>query len=82
MISKEDKMIRERIRKNLILLRTAFGVTQTDVGKIVGKTKTAVASWEQGLSLPDTTTMYKLAKSYGVSVDFLYGETPESRSTK
>lgn len=66
--------IREKIRDILIRCRTSNNLTQTEVGKIVGKSKTAVASWEQGLSLPDAATLYKLARYYGKSMDYMYGE--------
>lgn len=70
--------IREIIRTNLINLRTSHGLTQTEVGKKVDKTKTAVAAWEQGNSLPDVTTLYELSKIYGVNLDYFY----EKHTTK
>lgn len=71
---KTDKEMRDIVRKNLIKCRTERELTQTDVGKIVGKSKTAIASWEQGLSMPDVITLYKLANYYGVTLEFMYGE--------
>ena len=70
----EDYIIRDKIRTILIELRTEHELTQTDVGKIVGKSKTAVASWEQGLSLPDATTLYRLASYYHKTMNYMYGE--------
>ena len=71
----DEKMdsMKDIIRNRLIELRTSNALTQTEVGKIVGKSKTAVASWEQGLSLPDAVTLYKLAVFYGKSMDYMYG---------
>lgn len=66
--------LKDKIRHILIECRTANELTQTDVGKIVGKSKTAVASWEQGLSMPDIVTLHRLAKYYGKSIGFMYGE--------
>ena len=71
---KTDKEMRDIVRKNLIKCRTERELTQTDVGKIVGKSKTAIASWEQGLSMPDIITLYKLVNYYGVTLDYMYGE--------
>ena len=68
----DDSIIKERIRNNLIDLRIEHELTQTDVGKIVGKSKTAVASWEQGLSLPDPATLYRLASYYCKTMDYSY----------
>ena len=65
--------LRDKIRVILIELRTSNQLTQTEVGKIVGKSKTAVASWEQGLSLPDAVTLHKLATYYGKTMDYMYG---------
>ena len=71
---KTDKEMRDIVRKNLIKCRIERELTQTDVGKIVGKSKTAIASWEQGLSMPDIITLYKLVNYYGVTLDYMYGE--------
>lgn len=70
----EDKELREQVRIRLIQCRNEHELTQTEVGKIVGKSKNAVASWEQGLSLPDAVTLYKLAKYYGKDMAYMYGE--------
>lgn len=74
---KNDDEIKNRIRNILIECRTKKELTQTEVGKIVGKSKTAVASWEQGLSMPDVVTLHKLAEYYGKSIDFMFGESDD-----
>ena len=66
--------MRTKIRTILIECRTENKLTQEEVGKLVGKSKNAVASWEQGLSLPDIVTLFKLSRYYGHSVDYMYGE--------
>ena len=76
-MTEETKMIRETIRKNLIRLRTDRGNNQTEIGKIVGKTKTAVAAWEQGVSLPDPAVLFQLSKFYGVPMEEFYKGTEE-----
>lgn len=72
----EDKrtnsQIRECIRKNLIALRESQGLTQTEEGIIVDKAKTSVSSWEQGLSLPDLSTLYRLALYYNKPLEWFY----------
>ena len=72
-----DEIMKNRIRAILIKLRTEKELTQTDVGKIVGKSKTAIASWEQGLSMPDVVTLFKLAQFYGKTIDYMYGESED-----
>lgn len=71
---KDNEEMRDKIRRILIDCRIEKELTQTEVGKVVGKSKNAVASWEQGLSLPDIVTLYKLANYYGKSIDYMYGE--------
>ena len=73
-MTEEDARIREAIRKRLIQCRTDNALTQTDIGKVVGKSKNAVASWEQGLSLPDIVTLRRLAIYYEKSLEYMYGE--------
>lgn len=75
-MSRDDK-IREIIKNRLIECRKLNNLSQTEVGKIVGKSKNAVASWEQGLSLPDLITLYQLANYYGKSLDYMYGDSEE-----
>lgn len=73
-----DCEIRDRIRKILIECRTEKGLTQTEVGNLVGKSKNAVGSWEQGLSLPDIETLYRLSKYYEKSIEYMFGDTGEN----
>lgn len=73
-MKEEDIRIREAIRKRLIQCRTDNNLTQTDVGRVIGKSKNAVASWEQGLSLPDIVTLYHLSIYYEKSLEFMMGE--------
>lgn len=73
-MKEDNKEMRDKIRRTLIELRTESGLTQSEVGILVGKSSNAVASWEQGLSLPDAVTLYKLAKHYNKSMDYMYGE--------
>lgn len=68
-----DYIIKSNVRYILIECRHEKGLTQTDVGNIVGKSKTAVASWEQGLALPDIATLYRLALYYRKSLEYMCG---------
>lgn len=73
-----DDEIREIIRANIVKLRADKGVTQTELGLEVGKSKTAVASWEQGLSIPDATTLFRLSKYFNKSIEYFYEKHPVS----
>jgi len=66
--------MKDTVRKVLIECRKEKGLTQTEVGKIVGKGKTAVANWEQGLTIPDIETLYRLSQYYGKTISYMYGE--------
>ena len=68
-----DYIIKTNVRNILIECRHEKGLTQTDVGHIVGKSKTAVASWEQGLALPDIATLYRLALYYRKTLEYMCG---------
>lgn len=67
-----DNEIRKNIRNNLMTLRKLHELSQTDVAKFTGKNPKTVASWEQGISLPDAYTLFRIAKRYHVSMDYLY----------
>lgn len=69
--------VKENVRKTLIECRKEKGLTQTQVGELVGKTKTAVASWEQGKTIPDIETLYHLSRYYGKTINYMYGEREE-----
>ena len=70
--------VREIVRNKLILCRTESNLTQKEVGQIVGKSPTAVASWEQGLSMPDIDTLYRLAMYYHKTIGFMFGEEDDN----
>ena len=70
----DDEKLKNTIRQVLIECRKERNLTQTDVGKIVGKSKTAVASWEQGASMPDIVTLHRLATYYGKNIEYMFGE--------
>lgn len=51
--------------------RQAKGLTQLELGEIMGITDKAVSKWERDLSCPDIATIPKLAEVLGVSVEEL-----------
>lgn len=78
---KTDDEIRIGIKNALIAAREEKGLTQLELSKIINKTPTAVASWEQGLSLPNLQTLYRLATFYGKTLDYMFGDPdPEERN--
>ena len=77
-----DNEIRQIIRNHLIECRTNANLTQKEVGEIIGKSSNAVASWEQGYSLPDIETLYRLTKYYGKTLNYMYGVEDSDTNSK
>ena len=72
MRKEENADLKTTIRWNLINLRYKAGKTQSDIADITGKSINAVGSWEQGLSMPDIYTLYRLSKYYNVTMEYFY----------
>lgn len=56
------------IGDNIKALREMKGLSQSDVGRLVGKTRSAVSQWEHGVSSPSMETASKLADAFGVKL--------------
>lgn len=67
-----NEKLKKNIRENLVDLRLQHGKTQQDIATETKKSVNAVGSWEQGLSLPDIYTLYRLSKYYKVSMEYFY----------
>lgn len=61
--------IKYRIRE----LRKEKGLTQKQLAKLVNKSETGVASWEQGLSEPCVNDLRILCRIFETSADYLLG---------
>lgn len=70
----KDEKLRAAIQQRIVDCRKEKGISQTELGKLVGKSKTAVASWEQGDSLPSCDMLYQLSKIFGKTINYMYGE--------
>lgn len=60
-------MVADRIKK----LREKKGLTQSDLAKYLGITRSSVNAWEQGISIPSTQYILQLATFFKVSTDYL-----------
>ena len=69
MLSGGDYMIAERIRD----LREMHSMTQTDLAKQLGITRSSVNAWELGISVPSTQYIVELSDLFKVSTDYLLG---------
>ena len=62
-------MIDERLRQ----LREENRLTQSELAKRLGITRSSVNAWEMGISVPSTQYIVELAKFFNVSTDYLLG---------
>lgn len=62
-------MIAERIKS----LREQKKITQTELAKQLGITRSSVNAWELGISIPSTQYIVELAGIFRVSTDYLLG---------
>lgn len=62
-------MVFERIK----FLREQKGMTQVDLAKRLGITRSSVNAWEMGISVPSTQYIVELAGIFKVSTDYLLG---------
>ena len=54
-------------------LRLEKDITQEDLGKVLNVSKQTVNNWENNRRKCDLDTLFKLAKFFGVTVDYLLG---------
>ena len=62
-------MIADRIKT----LRESFGITQAELARRLGVTRSGVNAWEMGISVPSTQCVVELALLLRVSTDYLLG---------
>ena len=62
-------MIADRIKK----LREQNNITQSELAKQLGITRSGVNAWEMGISIPSTQYIVQLASIFSVSTDYLLG---------
>lgn len=67
-----DIQIRNNIMNNLINCRKEKGITQLELAEELGLKPTTVASWEQGKSLPNIQTLYRLSLYYKMIFEDMY----------
>lgn len=68
-MSKELFSLADRIKA----LREKNGLTQAEIARALGISRSGVNAWEMGLSVPSTQYIVELAKKYNVSSDYLLG---------
>lgn len=78
-MEKELFSLADRIKS----LRERANLTQSEIARQLGISRSGVNAWEMGLSVPSTQYIVELAKKCGVSTDYLLGmENTSSISVK
>ena len=54
-------------------LREKHEMTQSELAKNLGLTRSSINAWEMGLSVPSTNYIVELSKLFNVSADYLLG---------
>ena len=62
-------MVADKIK----FLREQLGLTQSDLAKKLGITRSSVNAWEMGISVPSTQYVVELAGIFKVSTDYRLG---------
>ncbi|MCM1235309.1 MAG: helix-turn-helix domain-containing protein [Ruminococcus flavefaciens] len=62
-------MVAEKIKT----LRMSNNLTQNDIAKRLGITRSSVNAWEMGISVPSTMYIVELARLFSVSTDYILG---------
>lgn len=68
-MSKELLSLADKIKT----IRESAGLTQAEVARTLGISRSGVNAWEMGLSVPSTQYIVELAKLFNVSTDYLLG---------
>ena len=66
---RSEIMVADRIKG----LREQRGLTQTELAKLLGITRSSVNAWEMGISIPSTQYIVELSLIFKVSTDYLLG---------
>ena len=66
---------KEELGKIILDLRMRKRMSQDELANKVGTTRTTVSKWESGSSEPGATHLIEIAKVFGVSIDYLCGNT-------
>lgn len=63
-------------------LRVSNGLSQFQLGKLVGVSDRAVSKWENGISMPKSSVVYRLSEVLFVSNDELMSEMYKDNKVK
>lgn len=61
--------------QNIMLIRKKKGLSQADLGKIIGTSGDVIGRYERGDIKPSIEVVEKIAEAFEVSIDYLVGKT-------
>ena len=70
------------IGKNIALLRKAKGLTQAELGDLLGVSNQAVSKWESEMTMPDVMLLPTIADTFQCSMDDLFLYVPKAKREK
>ena len=70
------------IGENIANYRKVNGLTQGQLGELLGVTNQAVSKWELGVSMPDIMLLPRIAEALEINIYDLYGTTKNSQVHK
>ena len=59
--------------KQVIKARKEQNITQSELAKLLGITRSSVNAWEMGISVPSTQYLVELANTFHISTDYILG---------
>ncbi len=68
------------IGKNIVRYRKEKGLTQAELGKLLGVSYQAVSKWELDKTMPDSFLLPRLADVFECSIDDLFDYTPGNKA--
>ena len=74
--------IKQNIQKSIALFRKKANLTQKQLAERLGVAVTNLASWEQGKSMPDIDTLFRLCSFLNVDILTISGFEPPERHYK
>ena len=72
-----------KLQEKILYCRKKAGLSQESLAERMGVSRQAVSKWETGEALPETGKLALLAKTFGVTTDWLLSEEePEGEDLK
>lgn len=59
--------------KNIRVFRESAGLSQSDLGRIIGASKHSISRWENGRRAPTLARVMSICRALGVSLDEMTG---------